>query len=460
MAYHHALIRNMSISKEIKEHVWEYYGAAAIPLYISIYPPLYTQGFNVRYGLPVDILYVSEKKRAHWFMRADQLSALAEKILPVILKQQWGWYQQCVDELAVFQKFNRRFLKIELTTLSDKEVWNLMREYREQFFPPFVTNNVIEPISYYFQHHLKDLLVMENIAPDHATQLIELYGQAARPSYLKLCAEEYRNATSDTDREAVREKYYYIFNDYLGEKKVTHDDLAKIVASTPLLVAEEFRTGKITIHAQALLTVMQVVATMQDVRKAELLEMVSAAKRFGLEYARRKNIPYEDVEWATWYEVEEDSFDITLARTRRETFTMLWTTQGLEVIQGEDAKPFLQEARELLLKVQPDIHEVKGVCASKGISRGRVVIVFDPSEFNRVKDGDILMTVMTRPEFLPVMHKAAAFVCDEGGLTSHAAIVAREMHKPCIVGTRTGTRVFKEGDMVEVDANSGIVRKL
>ena len=151
---------------------------------------------------------------------------------------------------------------------------------------------------------------MENIAPDHATQLIELYGQAARPSYLKLCAR-YRNATSDTDREAVREKYYYIFNDYLGEKKVTHDDLAKIVASTPLLVAEEFRTGKITIHAQALLTVMQVVATMQDVRKAELLEMVSAAKRFGLGYARRKNIPYEDVEWATWYEVEEDSFDIT-----------------------------------------------------------------------------------------------------------------------------------------------------
>ena len=56
------------------------------------------------------------------------------------------------------------------------------------------------------------------------------------------------------------------------------------------------------------------------------------------------------------------------------------------------------------------------------------------------------------------MHRAAAFVTDEGGITSHAAIVAREMKKPCVVGTKNATRILGDGDMVEVDADSGIVK--
>ena len=67
---------------------------------------------------------------------------------------------------------------------------------------------------------------------------------------------------------------------------------------------------------------------------------------------------------------------------------------------------------------------------------------------------------MTRPEYLPVMHLAAAFVTDEGGIASHAAIVAREMKKPCIIGTKIATQVLKDGDLVEVDAEKGIVTVL
>ena len=67
---------------------------------------------------------------------------------------------------------------------------------------------------------------------------------------------------------------------------------------------------------------------------------------------------------------------------------------------------------------------------------------------------------MTRPEFLPLMKKAAAFVTDAGGLLSHAAIVARELKKPCIIATETATKVFKDGDLIEVDADKGVVRVL
>ena len=67
---------------------------------------------------------------------------------------------------------------------------------------------------------------------------------------------------------------------------------------------------------------------------------------------------------------------------------------------------------------------------------------------------------MTRPDFMPLMRKAKAVITDEGGITCHAAIVSRELGIPCIIGTKIATKVLKDGDMVEVDANKGIVRKI
>ena len=71
--------------------------------------------------------------------------------------------------------------------------------------------------------------------------------------------------------------------------------------------------------------------------------------------------------------------------------------------------------------------------------------------------GDVLVARVTMPDYLPAMIHAVAFVTDEGGITSHAAIVARELKKPCVVGTKNATTVLRDGDMVEVDANKGII---
>ena len=67
---------------------------------------------------------------------------------------------------------------------------------------------------------------------------------------------------------------------------------------------------------------------------------------------------------------------------------------------------------------------------------------------------------MTTPEFVPLMQKAAAIITDQGGILSHAAIVSRELGKPCITGTENATSLLKDGDMVEVDADEGVVRKV
>ena len=101
---------------------------------------------------------------------------------------------------------------------------------------------------------------------------------------------------------------------------------------------------------------------------------------------------------------------------------------------------------------------IKGQIAQLGIIIGKVRILKRREQVGEVKEGEIIVSSMTTPDFLPAMKKAAAFITDEGGITCHAAIVAREMKKPCIIGTKIATKVLKDGMMVEVDANAGVVK--
>lgn len=103
------------------------------------------------------------------------------------------------------------------------------------------------------------------------------------------------------------------------------------------------------------------------------------------------------------------------------------------------------------------LSEIKGQVAYEGSVKGTVRIVKNRNNLASVEIGDIMVSPMTTPDFVPAMEKAAAFITDEGGIMCHAAIIAREMKKPCIIGTKIATDVLRDGDVVEVDAYSGIV---
>lgn len=104
--------------------------------------------------------------------------------------------------------------------------------------------------------------------------------------------------------------------------------------------------------------------------------------------------------------------------------------------------------------------ELHGIKAFPGIVKGQVRVVPDPFNVAVFNEGDVLVTGMTRPEFMPLIQKASAIVTEAGGILCHAAITARELKKPCIVGTQVATKVLKDGDLVEVDADKGVVRVL
>lgn len=103
---------------------------------------------------------------------------------------------------------------------------------------------------------------------------------------------------------------------------------------------------------------------------------------------------------------------------------------------------------------------IKGAVAYPGRITGIVRIVRDPRSVGVFRAGDILVTEMTHPEFVPLMKKAGAIVTDAGGILCHAAIVSRELKKPCVIGTQRATRMFKTGDRVHVDANNGTVSRV
>ena len=111
-------------------------------------------------------------------------------------------------------------------------------------------------------------------------------------------------------------------------------------------------------------------------------------------------------------------------------------------------------------KIKKEIKEIKGSTACRGHVKGIVHIIRFENQINDFKKGEVLVTEMTNPDFVPAIKKAAAIITDEGGIMCHAAIVAREMNKPCIIGTKIVTTVLKNGDLVEVDADRGVVKIL
>ncbi|MEK7567752.1 MAG: PEP/pyruvate-binding domain-containing protein [Patescibacteria group bacterium] len=127
---------------------------------------------------------------------------------------------------------------------------------------------------------------------------------------------------------------------------------------------------------------------------------------------------------------------------------------------GEEAETLNLEAEKEIEEIKGVVTELKGVTASSGNIEGKVRIVLSSGESNQLQEGEILVTAMTDPGFVPAMKRAGAIVTDEGGLLSHAAIMSREFGKPCIVGTKIATRALKDGDLVEVDADNGVVRIL
>jgi pyruvate,water dikinase len=146
------------------------------------------------------------------------------------------------------------------------------------------------------------------------------------------------------------------------------------------------------------------------------------------------------VEWA------KEAGELYIVQTRPIT--------TLKEPQKGETKVTLTKDNEVKVAQTPIL---QGSGASPGIGSGRVRILESAKEIEKVKQGDVLVSTMTSPDFVPAMKRASAIVTDSGGQTSHAAIVSRELGIPCVVGTKEATSKLKEDMVVSVDGSKGFV---
>ncbi|MBP9701419.1 MAG: hypothetical protein KBD47_00365 [Candidatus Pacebacteria bacterium] len=113
---------------------------------------------------------------------------------------------------------------------------------------------------------------------------------------------------------------------------------------------------------------------------------------------------------------------------------------------------------EYVEEVVEKVKEIKGNVAYKGNVKGIAKIILSPKDFHKLNEGDILVAPMTTPLYLPILHKAAGIVTDEGGVTSHAAIIARELKKPCITGTKIATQCIRDGNVIYINTERNSIK--
>lgn len=178
-------------------------------------------------------------------------------------------------------------------------------------------------------------------------------------------------------------------------------------------------------HGNKIVAVSHAHALKQKVDSHILKQVAGYARKLENHYQRP-----QDLEWAY------DGKHLYLVQTRAVT-----TTHQL-----------VEPAQQINLR-----QLLKGAPGSPGLSSGKVIVIHSPKEIGRVGKGDILVTEMTTPDFVPAMKRAAAIVTDKGGRTAHAAIVSRELGIPAVVGTTTATQVLTTGQLVTVNGTTGFV---
>ncbi|OGG14482.1 hypothetical protein A2773_06015 [Candidatus Gottesmanbacteria bacterium RIFCSPHIGHO2_01_FULL_39_10] len=177
------------------------------------------------------------------------------------------------------------------------------------------------------------------------------------------------------------------------------------------------------------------------------------------EIAKRLHISLAQVRFMLKPEVQAALLTNKINRAelkKRTKFCVYYVEKDYEkVFIGQPAKKLAAQIKQ---KDLLEVTEIKGQTGCVGKAQGVVKIVIRPKDMVKMNKGDILVSIATDPDIVPAMKKAAAIVTEQGGVTSHAAIVSREMNIPCLIGTKIATKVLKDGDRVEVDATKGIVK--
>ncbi len=239
------------------------------------------------------------------------------------------------------------------------------------------------------------------------------------------------------------------------------DEIAHERAGTLRKKRALMRTLRIAPRAQTLFNAFGDFMVTKIVRRFAQIYAIYRMQPVLEEIARRLKLDLKQVRFMLVSEIEQA---LTTGLVDRATLTQRGDFCVYYVERGREAVYTGAQAERLAALVQPKeigpVDTLTGQIGCMGKAQGIVRIISRPSDMVKMEEGDVLVSIATDPDIVPAMKKAAAIVTEQGGVTSHAAIVSRELGIPCVIGTKIATKVLKDGDVVEVDANRGLVKKL
>lgn len=415
------------------------------------------------------LTYTTKTNKADEWVDEKIYEEASHGIVKYVKKNGLGYFRELTSvqkkEAAEFLRFCNKILN-KIEKAKKQELISLYYEFINIYFWCFAWG----AITFLYEHTLSEKL-FTSLAKKHenATKIIANLLKTKYKSFMiesEELLQEIKECGSTSVKNKLIKKYienYFCIDTNYGHSPVMNiKRVAEKAWKTKKHIFQEnqnqqkkYRVSNINLSRdeKVIVGILRHTELVRDKRKLVAMSGVYVLYRFLERVANANNIDLKTAEKAFWFEfgdlVNNNKEMIRNLRRRTEASAVL------------DETGFVYADRIIVSEkriISEKIKKFQGTAASSGKYGGKVKIVLGQKDFNKIKKGDILVAEMTRPDFLPVMKKAGAIITDEGGLTCHAAIVAREMGIPCIVGTRIATRVLKDNQAVEVDGDKGVIK--
>ena len=368
----------------------------------------------------------------------------------------------------------RNIEKTDLSRINDKELIGLAKKCCDALKISVGLGHIIEPYALTTDLEIKDELnryVPEKDLNGIFTKLMapvkKSFVNEQEEHLLKISKERDQKKKLKLVNEHIK-RFFWIRNGYAGRKVMSKDD---VLSDADTIKKKEMDFGRILKEKNdiirrfrldkrlvAKIRVTEYLTHWQDKRKINILVAIDYAERVFEVIAERFSLEIRLLRYTAPEEMDirnlrSKEFAKEL-ESRHNGGIYLWKSRGSIIISGDEYGKFMSKFQKV---GQEEVKQLNGMTASAGNAIGRVKICTTLDSIEKFEEGFILVASMTRPEYVPAMKKAVAIITDEGGITCHAAIVSRELGIPCIIGTKVATKALKDGDLVEIKGNHGLV---
>lgn len=429
-----------------------------------------------------DIVIIFENGIAKRYEPIDQLEKFLSEVFENVIQQpQWaiGLHEQC--ELYGQSLFERGedVQNINLENCTDEQLIDLNNEIVDLQIKTHMVSNALARVDAYdqrFSTYMIDRIQKES--GKNSAESSELFSLLTTPHRLSFEQKQTLELNMTSDKVSIDEharKWAWLGYGYGGPaytkeffveelKKIDPEEISQIKMWTEKVTQKQKELAQQYYFDNSTLELLEFARSLiwtKDFRKhcmfyaCYILDLVhtECAKRLGMNLENINFITPQELDGA----LQKGIFEKKISEQRRECSVLAYERGENNIYSGDEAYAYI---KKMIFEKEEEGNELKGQCAYAGLVEGKIKIIESVNDINDIDEYTIIAVHTTFPSYVPVITKCAGLLSESGGITCHAAIVAREFKKPTIVGIKHLLKYIKDGDLVRVDASRGSIEIL